>query len=187
MKKENFYIFKQNRSLDLITKIAIGTLLLAFLSPISTGISIFDVPITLQSLLIITIPMIIGSNAGVSAVCLYLIAGFIGLPVFANYSSGIDKLLGPTAGFLISFPIAAFVVGYWSERISNPDWGRLLILVIFGNTLIMSFGLFVLGFTKEIEELLHITIKLLPGLVIKTLISATIVYFFRKKYNIIPI
>ncbi len=182
----NFHIFKNNKSLDLVAKIVIATMLLAFLAPIDIGISALNVPITLQSLLIIMLPMLIGANAGVSAVCLYLLLGIIGLPVFANYSSGIEKFTGPTAGFLISFPIAAYVVGYWSERISTPAWGRIFVVIIFANTLIQTFGLFGLSTVYDLEGLLSITIKLTPGMLIKTLIGTSIVYWFRKKHDLNP-
>ncbi len=61
----------------------------------------------------------LGSRLGLSSQVLYLLAGIAGLPVFAAspiLPQGIVRLLGPTGGFLLSYPIAAFVAGWLAER-----------------------------------------------------------------------
>ena len=70
------------------------------------------VPYTLQTLVVLLAGAILGArNGGISQV-MYLAAGVLGAPVFSGGSFGIAKLLGPTGGYLMSFPIAAAVVGY---------------------------------------------------------------------------
>jgi biotin transport system substrate-specific component len=74
------------------------------------------VPITLQTLMVLLSGAMLGSYYGGLAMIIYLLLGAIGLPVFAGGSSGIGVLLGPTGGYLLSYPIAAFVVGKMIER-----------------------------------------------------------------------
>lgn len=74
--------------------------------PISSG-----VPITLQSFAVLLAGLTLGPVRGFLAVCLYLLLGLVGLPVFAEHSSGAAVFNGPTAGYLYSFPIAAAVAG----------------------------------------------------------------------------
>ena len=69
------------------------------------------VPITLQTLAVILTGMILGPGRGAAAVGLYLVAGLAGLPVFSGFRSGLGVLAGPSAGYLLSFPLAALVAG----------------------------------------------------------------------------
>src|ERR687886_1620838 len=74
------------------------------------------VPITLQTLGVLFTGAVLGSRRGAVALLLYLAEGAIGLPVFAGGAAGIAYLLGPTGGYLISYPLAAGVVGWLAER-----------------------------------------------------------------------
>lgn len=69
------------------------------------------VPMTMQTFAITLAAIILGPQKGGLAVLVYVLLGAIGLPVFANFSGGLGVLLGPTGGFIISFPIMAFVIG----------------------------------------------------------------------------
>lgn len=69
------------------------------------------VPITLQTLAVFLTALILGGLRGSLAVLLYLVVGFIGLPVFAKFNSGIGVLSGASAGYLLAFPIAALIAG----------------------------------------------------------------------------
>ena len=82
------------------------------------------VPITLQTLMVLLSGAMLGANYGGLAMIIYLLLGAIGLPVFAGGASGIGVLLGPTGGYLLSYPIAAFVVGKMLEKIHKDDGQR---------------------------------------------------------------
>jgi biotin transport system substrate-specific component len=69
------------------------------------------VPYTFQTLAVILAGGLLGSRNGFLSMMLYLGLGMVGLPVFAGGGFGIAKLIGPTGGYLLSFPVAAFVVG----------------------------------------------------------------------------
>ena len=74
------------------------------------------VPITLQTLAVLLSGAMLGAYYGALSMIVYLIVGAIGLPVFAGGSSGIGALLGPTGGYLFSYPVAAFAIGKMLEK-----------------------------------------------------------------------
>lgn len=102
---------------DLI-KITIFPVLIA--STLWISIPMVGAPITLQTLFVLLAGLILGKNKGALSMLLYLLMGAIGLPVFAGYAGGLGIIAGPTGGFLLSFPFAAYVVGYIYERYKSP-------------------------------------------------------------------
>lgn len=74
------------------------------------------VPITLQTLAVLLSGAMLGSYYGALSMMIYIGVGAIGLPVFAGGSSGIGVLLGPTGGYLLSYPVASFVIGKMLEK-----------------------------------------------------------------------
>src|SRR3954464_15592360 len=78
------------------------------------------VPLTLQPMLVILAGMMLGPVAGAASMALYLAAGAIGLPVFTPLGApGIARFLGPTGGYLIAYPVAAWVAGSLFRRASS--------------------------------------------------------------------
>jgi len=75
------------------------------------------VPITLTPLVVVLAGMWLGPVAGAASMVLYLAAGAAGLPVFAPMGApGIARFVGPTGGYLIAYPAAAYVAGVLSRR-----------------------------------------------------------------------
>lgn len=75
------------------------------------------VPITLQTLGVVLTGLILGPLRGFLATALYLVVGFAGLPVFAGYASTVAVLGKPSAGYLVSFPLAALLAGLVAHRL----------------------------------------------------------------------
>lgn len=70
------------------------------------------VPLTLQPLVVVLAGLLLGPAAAAAAMVLYLVAGAAGLPVFAPIGApGLVRLLGPTGGYLLAYPVAAAVAG----------------------------------------------------------------------------
>jgi biotin transport system substrate-specific component len=69
------------------------------------------VPYTFQTLAVILAGGLLGSRNGFLSMVLYLALGLAGMPVFAGGGFGLAKLIGPTGGYLLSFPVAAYLVG----------------------------------------------------------------------------
>jgi biotin transport system substrate-specific component len=101
-----------------------ATAFVAACAHISFPLPFTPVPLTLQNFAVILVGMALGPVAGFSAMVLYLAEGALGLPVFTPYSSGgIAHLLGPTGGFLFSYPLAAATAG-WVIRAIRPLTSR---------------------------------------------------------------
>jgi biotin transport system substrate-specific component len=72
----------------------------------------FGVPITFQTLAVMLTGLVLGPGRGFAAVGLYVLLGLAGLPIFSQGRSGLGILAGPSAGYILAFPIAALVVGW---------------------------------------------------------------------------
>ena len=69
------------------------------------------VPMTMQTFGITLGALILGPKKGAIATLVYVLLGLVGLPVFANFTGGIHKLVSPTGGFIVSFPLMAWIIG----------------------------------------------------------------------------
>jgi biotin transport system substrate-specific component len=97
------------------------------------------VPLTMQPLAVLLVGITLGSTRGAAAAALYLLEGFSGMPVFAQGHGGAVWLAGPTAGYLFSYPFAAFVSGWFSER----GWGSTILRAVAG--MLVALGIIYLG------------------------------------------
>jgi biotin transport system substrate-specific component len=108
---------------NLLVRDLILAMLFAALTAVSAQIAVrlpfSPVPITFQVLMVIGTGLALGSRRGLASQFAYLAAGAMGLPVFAGGTGGPAVLFGPTAGYLLAFPAAAFVAGWLRER-SSP-------------------------------------------------------------------
>ncbi len=77
------------------------------------------VPMTMQTFGVTLAALILGPKKGAMASLIYVLLGAIGIPVYANFTGGIHILFGPTGGFLISFPIMAYIIGLGAEYKSS--------------------------------------------------------------------
>ena len=139
------------------------------------------VPITLQSLLIVLIPAILGWKWGTAAVLVYLVAGGLGAPIFAYGTSGWERFTGSTGGFLLAFPLAAMLSG-WAMEMRTQSKMIIAVLILFaGQLLILALGLLWQRAIVPIEETVYATLlRLGPGLLIKTALgSLTLVILAR--------
>ena len=98
-----------------------ASLLVALCARVTVPLPFTPVPLTLQNFGVLTVGLLLGSRRGFAALSLYLAEGALGLPVFspAILGSGITHILGPTGGFLMAYPLVAFVAGYLYEHSSR--------------------------------------------------------------------
>ena len=97
-----------------ITQIGLAAALIAILAQISIPMPT-GVPMTLQTFAIPFVGIILGSKKGTIAAVIYVLLGAVGLPVFAGFKGGLGIVLGLTGGFIVSFPIMAFLAGLGLE------------------------------------------------------------------------
>lgn len=157
-----------------MTQIAIASALLASIG--SIAIPIGPVPITLQMLGIMTVASVLGAKKGGLAVIVYLLLGLIGLPVLSG-SGGLAPFVGPTVGYLLAFPIAAFLIGWSSER--HRSFPALIgYNVLFGLGLVYLLGSLGLQavFGMTFIDALKVNIPFIIGDLIKAVLAAAIAY-----------
>jgi len=131
-----------------------------FAALISAGafiaVPIGPVPIVLQNFFALLSGLVLGPVLGTAAVGLFLAAGIIGAPVFANNGSpmGIARLLGPSGGFLFGYLLSALVagliVGFPRPGIKTPVW-RIVLAVVAGLLVVYIPGLIRLKFVMNID------------------------------------
>ena len=76
------------------------------------AIPIGPVPIVLQNMFVLLAGLLLGARWGLITVAIYLLAGLVGLPVFAGGTGGIARFMGPTGGYLLSYLVAVVIVGF---------------------------------------------------------------------------
>lgn len=100
---------------DRRARIAIGVIIFAVAAAFGAQVAVrlpwTPVPVTLQPLLVILAGAVLGPRAGALSMAAYVSIGALGAPVFANGGAGLPWLLGPTGGYLLAAPAAAFVAG----------------------------------------------------------------------------
>jgi biotin transport system substrate-specific component len=96
------------------------------------------VPYTLQTFFVLLSGALLGKKNGALSQVSYLFLGAIGVPVFSGWGFGLARLVGPTGGYLLSFPVAAFVVGYLVRKEAGLLWSILSMAI--GLLIVFSLG-----------------------------------------------
>src|SRR6266404_7875760 len=102
--------------------VVIGAVLVALAAQVAVPLPGTPVPMTLQPMAVLLVGGLLGARFGALSLILYLAMGAAGLPVFTPTVPlfGIARLLGPTGGYLLAYPVAAWVTGW----LNQPDGGR---------------------------------------------------------------
>jgi len=114
-------------------RIGLGALVIALSAQIALPISFTPIPFTLQPLAVILVGAWLGPVEGATALGAYLVAGALGAPVFAMGHGGAWRLVGPTGGYLLAFPVAAAVAGLARTRgltvVALAGWSALVFTI----------------------------------------------------------
>ena len=138
------------------------------------AVPMVPVPITMQTLAIPLLVLVLGTRLGTLAALAYLVEGAAGLPVFSGMG-GLARLVGPTAGFLWTFPLAAFAVGMLLDRgLGNTYPGR-WVAVFAGTALVFAGGAWWLAVgvgLSPADALMKGVYPFIVGDILKTTIAA---------------
>lgn len=154
--------------------VVLGTLVLAIASQIS--VPMLPVPMTMQTLAVILIGALYGWRLGALTVLAWLGEAAVGLPVLANGAGGPAPFMGPTAGYLASFPLVAVLVGWLAERGWNG--GRpafAFISMLLGHALCLALGAAWLANLIGLEKAVLVgVVPFLLGTLVKSALGAAI-------------
>jgi biotin transport system substrate-specific component len=120
------------------------TVLTATAAQVSVPLPFTPVPLTLQPMIVLLGGAALGSRLGTASQVLYLLAGIAGLPVFASSPAlpqGALRLLGPTGGYLMAYPLAAFTTGWLAERGYDRRYLTSVVAMAAGLSVVFACGL----------------------------------------------
>lgn len=161
-----------------VTLIALFAALIAVLGLVPQITLLTGVPITAQSLGIMLCGTVLGARKGALAVLLFLVPVFLGLPLLSGGRGGIGVLVGPTAGFIVGWPVAAFVTGLIVEKWrSAPVVLTAFVGAVLGGIVVL-YGFGVVGMAlklgKTLPEAALLLTPYLAGDLLKTAIAALV-------------
>jgi biotin transport system substrate-specific component len=102
------------------------------------------IPVVMQNFFVLLSGLVLGPAAGGASVCLFLLMGIVGLPVFAGGTGGIARFAAPSAGFLVSYPVAAWLAGLLSGFLRKgraKAYTKELCAVLAAEVLVFAIGL----------------------------------------------
>ncbi len=160
-----------------LAHIALFAALIAVLGFVPAVTLPFGVPISAQSLGIMLCGTVLGAKRGALAVLLFLALVAIGLPLLSGGRGGLGVFVGPSAGFLIGFPVTAFVAGLIVERWKAPLAIAAFAGSVIGGILVLyAFGIPGMALTlgKTLPEATLLALPFLPGDLIKCTLAALV-------------
>ncbi|MEE1085730.1 MAG: biotin transporter BioY [Schaedlerella sp.] len=178
-KKESKY------SVQDLCNIAILTAVTAVMAQISIPMPV-GVPLTMQTFAVAFAAIVLGARNGMISMVIYLLLGAVGVPVFANFGGGLHHLLGPTGGFLLSFPIMAWLIGWGAEH--KKQKVLFVMMLIFGTSVNFIVGLVFFSFVMEstlAAAFVACVLPYLPWAVVKAVGAAVLGLKMRKRLSFI--
>jgi biotin transport system substrate-specific component len=128
------------------------TALTAAAAQVSVPLPFTDVPFTLQPMIVLLGGLALGSKLALGSQVFYLLAGVAGLPVFAAspvLPPGALRLIGPTGGYLLSYPVAAWLVGALAERGLDKRYISSVVAMLAGLIVLYASGTLWLAFVAR--------------------------------------
>ena len=159
---------------------AVGSCFLALMSQAAVSLTVTPIPVTLQTLGVFLLGGFLGSRRATYSVLAYLIQGCCGLPVFAGGVRDSLWIVGPQAGFLVSFIIAAFLIGKMIERKPLGNILYILFSLILGKLVIFSIGMTWLSFYVGVSDAFMLgVLPFLSGAALKMMVASLAIRFYR--------
>ncbi len=143
------------------------------------------IPIVLQNLFVLIAGLALGGRWGAASIGIYLIAGAVGLPVFAGGTAGIGKFAGPTGGYLIGFLFAAYITGVISSVKKNTFFD--ILAMIIGSAVIYTFGVIWLKIIMKISLEKALILGCYPFIIGDIVKIAAAAYIIKKIRKIIKL
>lgn len=146
-------------------------------------LSFTPVPITLQTLGVLLTGGVLGARLGAMSQTIFLLLVAAGMPLLSGGRGGLSVFVGPSVGYLISWPITAFCIGYLLSRFQNLKLQHVLMInLTVGILLIYLIGIPAQAFIMDIPVLEAVKLSLIyiPGDVLKAILASVLVYRLRK-------
>jgi len=170
--------------------VVVGAILfVALCAHITLPLPFTPVPLTVQNFAVLLVGLVLGSRRGFAALALYLAEGAIGLPFFnPTGPGGIAQLLGPTGGYLIAYPVVAFLAGWLWER-GSRGFTRALLASVAAEIVLFAGGVSWLMVIAHVPFVQAAAFGLYPFLfaeIMKVMAAAGAASRFRRNYQVKP-
>jgi len=171
--------------------VVLGSLFVAICAHLSFPLPYTPVPFTLQPFAVLLLGLILSPGVAAGALALYLAEGALGLPVFTPHGpGGMLQLLGPTGGYLLSYPFVAFLTSWLHRRFTASAFISALLAAAAGDAIILSSGAAWLAVLQPHTLVAILTLSVLPflpGEVLKVIAAAGLATGFRRlRSRILP-
>jgi len=130
----------------------------------------------------------LGGKGGFASQAGYVILGAIGFPIYAGAAGGAIHLLGPTGGYLVSFPISSFIVGVLIRKEKLSSFLGTVVSMVIGSILIYSLGTLQLAIVVKCGFYKALIIGVFPfllGDLLKLLLAATFYQNYKKRISVL--
>ena len=166
--------------------VVLATALVAICAHIAIPLGFTPVPVTMQTFAVLLLALLFGPGPAFACLTLYLMEGAVGLPVFSPHGpGGMAQLLGPTGGYLLSYPFAAALASVLYRR-GRRSFLAALVATGFASIVILAAGATWLGLLTHLKFSVVLTQSVapfLPGDAVKVLAAAACVSCLRSFGN----
>lgn len=162
--------------------ILVGLVALVISSYISFDVPLndFEIPISLQSLVVLLVCFFLGRMNGMLVILSYLILGAVGLPVFADGNAGVDVLMGKSGGYLFGFLLAVIILESFFQNLKHSFVAILVYMALGTAIILLSGGLRLLQFYDLATVWEYGIQPFLAGGLIKIFVGALLANYFWK-------
>jgi len=144
----------------------------------------------LQTVIVLLAGAFLGAKNGAYSQLIYIFLGAIGLPIFAQTADGtmgFARLIGPTGGYLLAFPVAAYLVGLLTEK--NQKYLTVIISMFAAELVVIAFGTLYLyaAYLHNFVDAIKVGAAIFTvWMVVKVFVAATIYFAVSKKQPKLP-
>lgn len=147
------------------------------------------VPIVVQTIGIMFAGGILGAKRGGLSILLFVFLVAVGAPLLTGGRGGLGVLIGPTGGYILAYPIAAWIIGYLTEKsIRHTTYWKLVLITTFGGVIIVNvIGVTYLSILSNLPwgPTAISALVFLPGDVVKALIASAVIIKINRVYPLI--
>ena len=172
----------RNNKVKSMTYIGLITALICVVAPLTVPLPFSPVPISFANLIIYLCAVIVGTKKVTISVLLYILIGAVGVPVYSGYNSGIQRIVGPTGGYLLGFIACAVFTGLFVEKFENKIYMYAVGMII-GTVICYIIGSVWLSYSNSLtfmQALWGGVVPFVPGDIVKIVIAVLTGYKMRK-------
>lgn len=170
-------------ALRTVSLVALGSALVAACAHVAVPLGFTPVPVTLQTFAVVLLGLVLGPGAAFTTLSLYLFEGLAGLPVFTPHGpGGILQIIGPTGGYLLSYPLAALCTSLLYRALPRRDFASAVLAGATGSIITLTIGASWLSSVmhQPFHSLLTLSVlPFLPGDALKVAAAAGVVAAIR--------